>query len=36
VRWSDTTNRPTSRKSAMVSRLWANLSTQITRKPPGG
>src|SRR5215831_17930196 len=27
---------PTSRKSAMVSRLWANLSIQIIHEPPGG
>src|SRR3989442_11443421 len=27
---------PTSRKSAMASRVWANLRVQIRHRPPGG
>jgi hypothetical protein len=36
VRVSHTSKRPTSRKSAMVSRSMANPSIQITMGPPGG
>ena len=36
VRVSHTPKMPTSRKLAMVSRLLANLSIQISHQPPGG